>query len=216
MRTLTGHSDIVFSVAFSQDGNRVVSGSSDNLVKIWDTETGAEVSSHGPCTWCSDVWDCIFRRASRGVMRWKRSESGALRILQVRTLTGHSELVIRVAFSGDGAQVVSASLDSTVRFFDVASGRQVRQLAGDDFALVEGLSCERKRDRHVITVSGDTLRIYKIGKVQQHAEDGVAAAPVACFKAPQLIFSVRCVGAAICVGCDDGAVCILSAPFLAA
>ena len=46
MRTLTGHTDIVFSVAFSRDGNRVVSGSGDNLVKIWDIQTGAEVSSH--------------------------------------------------------------------------------------------------------------------------------------------------------------------------
>ena len=50
MRTLTGHTDSVVSVAFSHDGKRVVSGSNDNLVKIWDTETGAEVSSHA-CNW---------------------------------------------------------------------------------------------------------------------------------------------------------------------
>ena len=50
MRTLTGHSDMVFFVAFSPDGTRIVSGSGDHLVKIWDTETGAEVSSHGACT----------------------------------------------------------------------------------------------------------------------------------------------------------------------
>ena len=43
MRTLTGHADWLRSVAFSRDGNRVVSGSYDNLVKIWDTEIGAEV-----------------------------------------------------------------------------------------------------------------------------------------------------------------------------
>jgi len=133
----------------------------------------------------------------------------------VRTLTGHSRAVTRVAFSHDGAQVVSASRDNTVRFFDVASGRQVRQLASDNFALVEGLSSEHKRDRHVITAHGDMLRIYEIGKEQQHAEDGAVEAPVACVKAPQNITSVRCVGAAICVGCIGGAVCILSAPFLA-
>ena len=45
MHTLVGHSNVVLSVAFSPNGDRVVSGSVDKLVKIWDTMTGAEVSS---------------------------------------------------------------------------------------------------------------------------------------------------------------------------
>ena len=134
----------------------------------------------------------------------------------MRTLTGHSGGVNRVAFSHDGAQVVSSSDDNSVRFFEVASGRQVRQLAGNTFALVEGLSGEHQRDRHVITALGEFLRIYQCAEVQQQAGDGAVEAPVACFKAPQEIVSVRCVGATICVGCFGGAVCILSAPFLAA
>jgi WD40 repeat protein len=35
---------MVNSVDFSVDGKRVVSGSADTLVKIWDAVTGAEVS----------------------------------------------------------------------------------------------------------------------------------------------------------------------------
>ena len=69
MRTLTGHTGWVRSVAFSRDGKRVVSGSEDNRVKIWNTETGAEVSSHRACNWWSDVLDWVFRRASRGGRR---------------------------------------------------------------------------------------------------------------------------------------------------
>ena len=49
MCSLTGHSDCVYSVAFSPDSKRVVSGSVDNLVKIWDVETGAEVCSYLGC-----------------------------------------------------------------------------------------------------------------------------------------------------------------------
>jgi WD40 repeat protein len=42
---VAGHSAEVNSVDFSPDGNRVVSGSDDNLVRIWDVATGALVSS---------------------------------------------------------------------------------------------------------------------------------------------------------------------------
>ena len=60
MRTLTGHTGWVWSVAFSRDGKRVASGSFDTLVKIWDTVTGAEVSSHA-CTWWSVELDWVSR-----------------------------------------------------------------------------------------------------------------------------------------------------------
>jgi len=49
MRTLVGHWCRVGSVAFSRVGDRVVSGSFDHRVKIWNAETEAEVSSHA-CT----------------------------------------------------------------------------------------------------------------------------------------------------------------------
>ena len=42
--TLEGHWGIVFSVAFSPDAKWIVSGANDDLVKIWNAETGAEVN----------------------------------------------------------------------------------------------------------------------------------------------------------------------------
>ena len=44
---MEGYSGLGVSAAFSPDGTRVVSGSRDMLVKIWDVATGAEVCSHG-------------------------------------------------------------------------------------------------------------------------------------------------------------------------
>jgi len=42
---VVGHSGPVASVDFSPDGKQFASASRDRLVKIWNTETGAEVSS---------------------------------------------------------------------------------------------------------------------------------------------------------------------------
>ena len=40
LKTLEGHSLDVYSVAYSPDGTKIISGSDDNTVKIWDANTG--------------------------------------------------------------------------------------------------------------------------------------------------------------------------------
>ena len=131
-------------------------------------------------------------------------------------VSGHSDSVTRVRFSADGAQVISCSCDDTVRFWDFDYDIQVRQLAGSMLTFVEGPSDERKSDRYILTARGDTLLIYDAEEEEEDAEDLVESIPVACFKAPREITSVGCHGASIFVGCDGGAVCVLSAAFLAA
>lgn len=39
-QTLEGHSDLVWSVAFSLDGQLLVSGSSDQKIRFWDIANG--------------------------------------------------------------------------------------------------------------------------------------------------------------------------------
>jgi hypothetical protein len=97
-----------------------------------------------------------------------------------------------------------------VRFWDVASGQQVRQVSGSDFAFVEGDASKHQAGQHILTASNDMLLIYECDA------EGNSASAVACFKAPQPIQSVQCDSSSICVSCTDGAVCILQAPFLAA
>ena len=43
LQTVECHSDSVLSVAFSPDGQRIVSGSYDDTIKLWDAQTGSEL-----------------------------------------------------------------------------------------------------------------------------------------------------------------------------
>ena len=70
--TLTGHSNYVTSVAYSPDGKHIVTGSSDNTVKVWDAQTGKEVIvlvCHRPficcCVECSDLRVWSMSRSAR-------------------------------------------------------------------------------------------------------------------------------------------------------
>jgi len=45
VQTLTGHTAGVNSVAFSSDGQRIVSGSRDKTLKIWDANSGQELQT---------------------------------------------------------------------------------------------------------------------------------------------------------------------------
>ena len=56
---LRGHDDSVQSVAFSPDGSKIVSGSYDKTIRVWDASTGVEIvlesDSRSVPVW--DVWN---------------------------------------------------------------------------------------------------------------------------------------------------------------
>ena len=101
-----------------------------------------------------------------------------------------------------------------MRFWDVGSGTQVRQVAASEFAFAESPSEKDRTNQHAVTTQGDLLLITVLPP--SGVEQQGAAVPVACFKAPHRILAVRRHGATICVGCEECKVLLLRAPFLAA
>ena len=92
---------MVTSVAFSPDGKRIVSGSADQTVKVWDAATGQEPSTLKGHT--GAVTSVAFSPDGKRIAIGERGPDGegvgrGARARRLLTLKGHTGAVSSVAF----------------------------------------------------------------------------------------------------------------------
>ena len=132
IRTFTGHTDGVWSVAFSPDGKSAVSGARDNTVRLWEVSTGREIRAHYGHT--QSVHAVAFSPDGQYIL--SGSADSMLKLWEVatgrevRTFQGHTNGVYCVAFSPNGTSLASAAFDNTVKLWEVSTGREVRTFRG--------------------------------------------------------------------------------------
>jgi WD40 repeat protein len=134
LRVLKGHTALVHGLAFSPDGQRILSASGDNTARLWDAETGKKL---GVLRHASGVTSVEFfpdgRHAITGSGTMPKPGSSLrfvsgpgdwlLRVWdldkkkQLFHLAGHTRAVMDVRISPDGRQAVSCSSDGTVRLW---------------------------------------------------------------------------------------------------
>ena len=135
LHTLQGHTDAVFVLAFSPNGNMLASGSADGTVRLWNTtniEDWANIEElWAPFTGHTDIVLSLAFSAdgktlatgSRDGTIWLWNLSDLDKIEQYNIFAGYTlPAVLSLAFSMEGNKLATGRADGTIRVWDLADG----------------------------------------------------------------------------------------------
>jgi WD40 repeat protein len=127
-----GHTNLVWDVAFSPDGQTLVSASFDQTARLWETATGQELQvlrGHG-----DSVDGVAFSPDGKLVLT--RGRDTIVQVWEVATgrnvakLRGHEDRLNSAVFSSNSKWILTASWDKTSIVWDARNGRKVVKLDG--------------------------------------------------------------------------------------
>ncbi|KAI9473837.1 MAG: WD40-repeat-containing domain protein [Benjaminiella poitrasii] len=157
-RYLTGHEDSVYCLIWL-DHERIISGSRDRSIKIWDLQRGEMMTrtEHDGSVLClrvsSDLTFLVSGSSDSTCLIWSLPQ-----LEPCQRLEGHLGGVLDVAIVKD-VYIVSSSRDATIRVWDRRSGVELRRLMGHA-GPVNALGSYGSL---VVSASGDTtLKLWDV------------------------------------------------------
>lgn len=147
------HLEGIYCIQF--DDNKIISGSRDHTIKVWDMRTGEcrrTLLGHSASVLCLQYDDryIISGSSDATMIQWDVATGEIM-----RTFFGHDKSVLNLRFRGN--RIVSCSRDCTLRIWDLESGTTIRILRGHRAAVN---AVQFAHDR-LVSASGDrTIKLW--------------------------------------------------------
>jgi GTPase SAR1 family protein len=161
--TLQGHTDAVYHVAVTPDGQRAISASADHTLRVWDLVGYAPLATlegHTggvyPVAVTPDGQRAVSASLDRTLRVWDLVDYAPL-----ATLEGHTDVVYRVAVTPEGRRAVSASADHTLRVWDLVGYAPLATLEGHTGG-VSAVAVTPDGQRAISASADHTLRVWDL------------------------------------------------------
>jgi len=126
--TLIEQQPYVYSVDFSPDGKKLVTGDERGNLILWEVSTGHRIAQVGGA---NNYYRARFSPDGRLIAHSNQDGTVELwdvqRAAPVKTCRGHTSSVRTIEFSSDGRLMATAADDNSVRIWDVATGAPLQQ-----------------------------------------------------------------------------------------
>ena len=153
-----GHQSGLTGVIFGPDGT-IASTSWDKTVQVWSLN-GSYGTSVGSSKYQDLVWSISVNHNDTATAVAHGNEITLLRadVKETQILKGHSKPIFRISFSPDGQTIASASLDGTVKLWNL-DGKELKTLKHDSEVTDVSFSPDGKT---ILTAGMDGLRLWNL------------------------------------------------------
>ncbi|KAK7686503.1 hypothetical protein QCA50_010101 [Cerrena zonata] len=166
--TLTGHKTVIWTVSFSPDSLRIITGSEDNTSRVWDAQNGDELVTIREHT--SPVWASQFSADGQEVMTGSCDSTVSICDSYVgtqRLLLRHvASTITSGCYSPDSEFVVAGYAEGSINVWSTRDGSLMADLKGHEYEYGVKSVTITADNKHIVSTSEDgSIRIWSLDDI---------------------------------------------------